>query len=89
MFSVQYFKCFLHWVFVFFFFLNLGLLLSSLLLCASTSSSLLPCLAQAAAALELLDVDFRMKISMGESTVSAIEMIIFDNEVKFPGSNLK
>jgi hypothetical protein len=34
-------------------------------------------------------VDFRMKISMGESTVSAIEMIIFDNEVKFPGSNLK
>jgi hypothetical protein len=34
-------------------------------------------------------VDFRMRISMGESTVSAIEMIIFDHEVKFPGSNLK
>jgi hypothetical protein len=42
-----------------------------------------------AATLELLDVDFRMRISMGESTVSAIEMIVFDHEVKFPGSNLK
>ncbi len=90
MFSVQYFKCFLHWVFVFFFLFFLGCcrcVLRLLLLCCLAWHKQL--LHTPAATLELLDVDFRMRISMGESTVSAIEMIVFDHEVKFPGSNLK